>query len=446
MRADAKEREAALKKAAAMQEDVLRTRIGAIEAKLLALQAKRRRTSIVPTRLSVQRQGQMVTRQYKAARAATQATTSGSDSGRLPGGTAASPPLLPPLPLLTARSKLGNGGFGDVHLAYHTVGGVRVEVAVKVPGAERNANKYLQREAQLLMGALRGARGCNQVWGMCDIVLEDGGTTVRKCPMLELLPVSIASAWDGSTPKDPRCVLRYTPPRSSVTSAVDFIAWLASQLKAALTEVHSRGWVHGDVNPSNIMFQPERDRAVVASYTSLRLVLIDFGLSRGLRTTNYDGGQEFFAVKSFLRTNRLQERLRGMCSDAAILDWFGCVQTLLALAADIDSSAVQAFRAMRQVPDKCGDTGAEAVRSAMGARWLEAQGSWLAVWERHDASACGSMPGMHSAFCQHIRTVLARTCAPCGSASTSLSAHLTTMFPVSIDVNVRGRKRSRTLE
>jgi len=140
--------------------------------------------------------------------------------------------------------KIGAGGMGEVYRARDDRLGR--EVALKLLPSEMASQK--ESRARLLAEA-RAAAGLNHP-GIMTIydVGEEGG---RVFIVMELVSGHTLRAMASEGPIELRTVLQF-----------------AAQLAEALAAAHTRGVVHGDIKPENIMVLPEA-----------RIKLLDFGIA-----------------------------------------------------------------------------------------------------------------------------------------------------------------------
>jgi serine/threonine protein kinase len=154
-----------------------------------------------------------------------------------------------------ARRLIAEGGMSTVFEAEHTVTGAKVALKLLRPSVLGNprAHARLMREARLL-GAVRHPN---------VVMIHDAGECERYGPFLSLEMI------DGR-PLDGVLVARRTLP---VAQSVALVV----QLCEALDHAHSRGVIHRDVKPANVL--------VCSSAVGDRIELIDFGVAHESRSS-----------------------------------------------------------------------------------------------------------------------------------------------------------------
>src|SRR5579862_8341894 len=142
-------------------------------------------------------------------------------------------------------SRIGHGGGGSVFRAWDSELGRYV--AIKRLHADREIDANLRREA----GILAGLQHPNIVT-IFDVNVDEAGVFV----VMEL-------------------VIGYTLGEIADEQPMDIQAFLymADQICRGLTVAHSRGLIHHDIKPSNIMFHYHEDQ-------SFTVKILDFGLAR----------------------------------------------------------------------------------------------------------------------------------------------------------------------
>jgi len=146
---------------------------------------------------------------------------------------------------------IGRGSIGDVHLATETITGHQVALKLLRPVTDSSGEERLQSRRRFLAEA-ETARHLSHP----DIVRvlaagDDAGTAWMA---MELL---------GGCDLE-----RYTRPARLLPEPV--VLRLAERLARALAYAHSRGVVHRDVKPAN----------VIVDWTNHRVTLTDFGIAR----------------------------------------------------------------------------------------------------------------------------------------------------------------------
>lgn len=176
------------------------------------------------------------------------------------------------------RQELGSGGMGMVYLALDTY--LEREVAVK---ALNRPNLGASGRALLLHEARAAARLSHpNIVMVFDVGEQDG---------MPFIVMEYVSGW----------ALSEQPPRR-----LDEVIRISRQICAALDHAHSKGLVHRDVKPHNVMLIPEG----VAK-------LMDFGLARML------GGDSDGTISGTISYISPEQIMSGNVSHAADLYAFG---------------------------------------------------------------------------------------------------------------------------
>ncbi len=165
---------------------------------------------------------------------------------------------------------LGKGGSGAVYRAFDSV--EKREVAIKVLSAELSASQSSLASEEFRLLASHTHANLVQVY--------DYGTTTDglRYFTMELL--------EG---EDLLGYLGRTLPAPAERAAAPHLADLLDQVLAALDYIHSRGLVHQDLKPQNILVSEQEGAA--------RVKLIDFGLARaaGTESQELSGTIEYLA-------------------------------------------------------------------------------------------------------------------------------------------------------
>lgn len=176
--------------------------------------------------------------------------------------------------LYTLIRKLGRGGFGEVWLAERKSKFVTTKVAVKLPLDEQVDHEAIKQEAQLW----EQASGHPNVLPIIDADEYDGQIVIVS----EYAP-------DGSLTDKLK-----TDGKLSVTQAVEMTIGILS----GLSFLHSKGIIHRDIKPQNILLQGDTPR------------LADFGISRLMQATAVSsaiiGTDAYMAPESFEGKRNIQ--------------------------------------------------------------------------------------------------------------------------------------------
>jgi serine/threonine-protein kinase len=169
--------------------------------------------------------------------------------------------------LYTLIRKLGRGGFGEVWLAERKSKFVTTKVAVKLPHDEQVDHDAIKQEAQLW----EQASGHPNVLPIIDADEYDGQIVIVS----EYAP-------DGSLADKLK-----TDGKLSATQAVEMTTGVLS----GLSFLHSKGIIHRDIKPQNVLLQGDTPR------------LADFGISRLMQATAVSsaiiGTDAYMAPESF---------------------------------------------------------------------------------------------------------------------------------------------------
>lgn len=199
------------------------------------------------------------------------------------------PPLIHPSRLTYPTSDtLGKGAFGTVHAAL--LDGA-CPVAVKAfysnnsaPSTlrARVASTQFRREAHRYTD-LQGASGIVRFYGI-------SGRQISPTLLPNEMPPPDSKAYDmivterllGGSLYD----LQKAHMRQHSTLSVSSVLRLGAMLANGLSEIHQRGFSHGDVKPANILFDIPPEQFDFQITNDITAKLIDFGLSRALNSTD----------------------------------------------------------------------------------------------------------------------------------------------------------------
>ena len=190
------------------------------------------------------------------------------------------------------QARLGSGGMGRVYLAFSPGGRA---VAVKVIHPE------LARDPAFLARFGHEVAAARQVSGAYTAPVVDASGEGDDPPWLATVFVPGPSLADAITAHGP------LPPES---------LWrLAAGLVEALAAVHSRGLIHRDLKPPNVLLAADGPR------------VIDFGISRALDATTATASGMIVGTPSFMSPEQAEGLPVGPASDVFSL---GCVLTYAA--------------------------------------------------------------------------------------------------------------------
>ncbi len=163
--------------------------------------------------------------------------------------------------------QIGEGGFGRTYEARHIILGEKACVKQNINITDEDA-ELLRREAKLLWNVHH-----HSLPGLRDYFRLDDGSCVMVMSYIEGKPL------DKSIEKH-----KAIHPED--------VSWVTQRMLNALYYLHSKGIIHGDVKPPNIIVQPQDHNAV----------LVDYGLSciQPKATTQAVGYTEVFAAPEIL--------------------------------------------------------------------------------------------------------------------------------------------------
>lgn len=182
---------------------------------------------------------------------------------------------------------------------------------------------------------------------------------------------------------------------------------MASELDAALRELHDARWYHGDLSPRNVMWRLKTwsSGGVVRQLADVELVLIDFGMSfqatTGMHMLDKAGHTKPYGTKFFLpETQCLQ-------LDARSSDLFQALQVVIHLV------LMRGGKVSRDIGNDSIDF------KSLGRQWLTQNKQWLTFVVTHDVSSCEKV--IHDLYCMPCKTLFA-------SDTTELVAKIDKLF------------------
>ncbi|MDJ0345499.1 ABC transporter substrate-binding protein [Streptomyces sp. H10-C2] len=195
------------------------------------------------------------------------------------------------------RELLGSGGMARVHLAYDTRLGRTVALKTLLPELARDADarRRFAREA-------RAAAGLNHP-GIVTVHDQDEVRTGE-----DIVPYLVMEYVDGSTLADLA--------RSQVRLDIERAVRITCDILDALAHAHSRGLVHRDVKPSNVL---------ITSSGSVKVA--DFGIARVVHSlTRITGTGSALGTPGYMSPEQIEDREVDARSDLYAV---GCMLTEL---------------------------------------------------------------------------------------------------------------------
>jgi serine/threonine protein kinase len=164
---------------------------------------------------------------------------------------------------------------------------------------------------------------------------------------------------------------------------------VASELHAALRELHDAGWYHGDLSPRNVMWRlmTGSSGGVVRKLEDVELVLIDFGMSFKVTSGMLDksGHTKPYGTKYFLPESQCLQL------DARSSDLFQALQMVIHLV------LMRGGKASR-------DIGKDSIDfKSLGRLWLTQNKQWLAFVVTHHVSSCKKV--IHDLYCMPCKAL-----------------------------------------
>ncbi|MEM7231643.1 MAG: protein kinase [Planctomycetota bacterium] len=190
-------------------------------------------------------------------------------------------PKLPQHPRYELVDTLGRGAFGVVYRAIDREDGSAVALKT-LDVASAGDREDLEREIQ----ALRGLRHPG-IARLLDVDELDGQLFFT----MELVEGFALDALLGNRP---------------TTAQIERLLEASLQALAALGSIHERGWIHGDLKPSNLRIATKSSEIEIPATPELRVV--DFGLARSAGLAGRTEGTLLYLPPEQLGRNPIDER------------------------------------------------------------------------------------------------------------------------------------------
>ena len=259
--------------------------------------------------------------------------------------------------------------------------GMNVPVVVKFYDARVPSQAAASKQELAALASMKNFRSVVRLLGTCSEGL-----------VLEQLPLDLRDLF----------LLRYKDnihylidrPISTAANAKKFIAKVASELHAALCELHEAGWYHGDLSPRNVMWRLLTGNlgGVIRDLSDVELVLIDFGMSHKLTAAGpvNTGHTKPFGTKYFL-TEAKYVRLTARNGD-----FFQALQLVIYLVLMMMNGGV--------APAVITKDSTQGYQN-LGSLWSAQNQPWLAFIVTHEEGVCKKL--FHDMYCTPCRRFFA---------------------------------------